>query len=95
MTHGMIVAPQPEAVEAGALCFRRGGNAVDAAITCALVETVVVVKFTLLEKKVILIVLALFKLAKFLRLQLQKKTKLILQLLVQMVKTRHKLFQLV
>lgn len=41
MSRGMISAPQPEAVEAGALCLRRGGNAVDAAITCALVETVV------------------------------------------------------
>lgn len=41
MTHGMIVAPQPEAVEAGALALQRGGNAVDAAITCALVQTVV------------------------------------------------------
>ncbi|HIF91617.1 MAG: gamma-glutamyltransferase [Myxococcales bacterium] len=37
----MIVAPQPEAVEAGALALRRGGNAVDAAITCALVQGVV------------------------------------------------------
>ncbi|HZS85660.1 MAG TPA: gamma-glutamyltransferase [Stellaceae bacterium] len=41
MTHGMIVAPQPEAVEAGALVLRRGGNAVDAAIACALVQGVV------------------------------------------------------
>ncbi|MFQ5937333.1 MAG: gamma-glutamyltransferase [Acidiferrobacterales bacterium] len=41
MTHGMIVAPQPEAVEAGALTLRRGGNSVDAAITCALVQGVV------------------------------------------------------
>jgi gamma-glutamyltranspeptidase/glutathione hydrolase len=41
MTTGMIVAPQPEAVEAGALVLRDGGNAVDAAITCALVQTVV------------------------------------------------------
>jgi len=41
MTHGMIVAPQPEAVEAGALALARGGNAVDAAITCALVQGVV------------------------------------------------------
>jgi gamma-glutamyltranspeptidase/glutathione hydrolase len=41
MTHGMIVAPQPEAVEAGAEALRRGGNAVDAAITCALVQGVV------------------------------------------------------
>jgi len=41
MTRGMIVAPQPEAVEAGALALRRGGNAVDAAITCALVQGVV------------------------------------------------------
>ena len=38
---GMIVAPQPEAVEAGALVLREGGNAVDAAITCALVQGVV------------------------------------------------------
>jgi gamma-glutamyltranspeptidase/glutathione hydrolase len=37
----MIVAPQPEAVEAGALAFKKGGNAVDAAIACALVQTVV------------------------------------------------------
>jgi gamma-glutamyltranspeptidase len=41
MTHGMIVAPQPEAVEAGAEALRRGANAVDAAITCALVQGVV------------------------------------------------------
>lgn len=41
MTHGMVCAPQPEAVEAGALALKRGGNAVDAAITCALVQTVV------------------------------------------------------
>ena len=41
MTHGMIVAPQPEAVEAGALVLKRGGNAVDAAIACALVQGVV------------------------------------------------------
>ena len=39
--HGTIVAPQPEAVEAGALALRRGGNAVDAGIACALAETVV------------------------------------------------------
>ena len=41
MREGMIVAPQPEAVEAGALVLRDGGNAVDAAIACALVQTVV------------------------------------------------------
>ncbi|MDX2316604.1 MAG: gamma-glutamyltransferase [Gammaproteobacteria bacterium] len=41
MTHGIIVAPQPEAVEAGAVALKRGGNAVDAAITCALVQGVV------------------------------------------------------
>jgi len=41
MTHGMIVAPQPEAVEAGAVTLKRGGNAVDAAIACALVQGVV------------------------------------------------------
>jgi gamma-glutamyltranspeptidase / glutathione hydrolase len=38
---GMIVAPQPEAVEAGAEALRAGGNAVDAAMTCALVQGVV------------------------------------------------------
>ena len=41
MTRGVISAPQPEAVEAGALALKRGGNAVDAAITCALVQGVV------------------------------------------------------
>ena len=41
MAGGMISAPQPEAVEAGALILKRGGNAVDAAIACALVQTVV------------------------------------------------------
>ncbi len=39
--HGMIVAPQPEAVEVGALALMRGGNAIDAGIACALAETVV------------------------------------------------------
>ena len=38
---GMVVAPQPEAVEAGAIVLRRGGNSVDAAIACALVQGVV------------------------------------------------------
>ena len=37
----MIVAPQPEAVEAGADALRRGGSAVDAAIACALTQGVV------------------------------------------------------
>ncbi len=37
----MIVAPQPEAVEAGALVLKRGGNAVDAAVAAALVQGVV------------------------------------------------------
>jgi len=41
MSRGMVVAPQPEAVEAGALALKNGGNAVDAAIACALVQTVV------------------------------------------------------
>jgi gamma-glutamyltranspeptidase/glutathione hydrolase len=41
MTHGMISAAQPEAVEAGLDCLEAGGNAVDAAIACALVQTVV------------------------------------------------------
>ncbi len=38
---GMIVAPQPEAVEAGALALKRGGNAIDAAIACAFMQGVV------------------------------------------------------
>ena len=37
----MVVAPQPEAVEAGAMILREGGNAVDAGIACALVQGVV------------------------------------------------------
>ena len=37
----MIVAPQPEAVAAGASVLRAGGNAVDAAIACALAQGVV------------------------------------------------------
>ena len=41
MSPGMIVAPQPEAVEAGALALRDGGNCVDAAIACGLVQGVV------------------------------------------------------
>lgn len=41
MVSGMIVAPQPEAVEAGALVLKRGGNAVDAAVACAFVQSVV------------------------------------------------------
>jgi gamma-glutamyltranspeptidase / glutathione hydrolase len=38
---GMIVAPQPEAVEAGAVALKRGGNAIDAAIACAFMQGVV------------------------------------------------------
>jgi len=41
MTQGMVVAPQPEAVEAGVVVLRAGGNAVDAGIACALVQGVV------------------------------------------------------
>jgi gamma-glutamyltranspeptidase/glutathione hydrolase len=41
MKKGLITAPQPEAVEAGADVLRDGGNAVDAAIACALVQTAV------------------------------------------------------
>ncbi len=36
-----IVAPQPDAVETGAVILQQGGNAVDAAIACAFVQTVV------------------------------------------------------
>lgn len=36
-----IVAPQPEAVEAGAEVLERGGNAIDAALACAFVQGVV------------------------------------------------------
>lgn len=38
---GMVVAPQPVAVEEGAKVLMKGGNAVDAAVTCALVQGVV------------------------------------------------------
>ena len=41
MTKGMITAPQTEAVEVGADVLYAGGNAVDAAIACALTQTVV------------------------------------------------------
>jgi gamma-glutamyltranspeptidase/glutathione hydrolase len=41
MKRGMISAPQPEAVDAGADIFTLGGNAVDAAIACAFVQGVV------------------------------------------------------
>lgn len=41
MTRGIISAPQPEAVDAGADMLDLGGNAVDAAIACALVQGVV------------------------------------------------------
>lgn len=41
LKNGMIVAPQPEAVEAGAEVLARGGNAVDAAIACAFMQGVV------------------------------------------------------
>ena len=41
MPYAMIVAPQPEAVEEGALILKNGGNAVDAAIGGALVQTLV------------------------------------------------------
>jgi gamma-glutamyltranspeptidase/glutathione hydrolase len=41
MPESMIVAAQPEAAEAGALVLMRGGNAVDAAMTAALVQGVV------------------------------------------------------
>lgn len=38
---GMIVAPQPEAVEAGTAMLARGGNAVDAVLACAFTQGVV------------------------------------------------------
>ncbi len=41
MTHGMVTAPQPEAVEAGLDVLKSGGNVMDAAITAAFVQTVV------------------------------------------------------
>ena len=37
----LITAPEPLAVEAGAKVLQNGGNAIDAAVTCALVEGVV------------------------------------------------------
>lgn len=41
MKHGIICAPQPEAVDVGARTLKFGGNAVDAAIATALVQGVV------------------------------------------------------
>src|SRR6187200_2684924 len=37
----MIVAPQPEAAEAGLITLKAGGNALDAVIACALTQGVV------------------------------------------------------
>ena len=37
---GMIVAPQPQAVEAGAKMLMAGGNAIDAAVTCAFAQMI-------------------------------------------------------
>ena len=39
--NNMIVAPQPQAVEEGAKVLMNGGNAIDAAVTCAFVQTVI------------------------------------------------------
>lgn len=36
--HGMIAAAQPQAVEEGAKVLMQGGNAIDAAVTCAFVQ---------------------------------------------------------
>jgi len=41
MQHGIICAPQPEAVDVGAQTLKAGGNAVDAAIATAFVQGVV------------------------------------------------------
>ena len=41
MPRAMITSLQPDAVEAGARVLRQGGNAVDAALACAFVQTVV------------------------------------------------------
>ena len=41
MSNAMIVASQPDAVATGAIVLKVGGNAVDAAIACAFVQTVV------------------------------------------------------
>src|SRR6266702_1205746 len=38
---GLITAPQPPAVEEGAKVLAAGGNAVDAAVTCAFVQFVI------------------------------------------------------
>src|SRR6476469_5092417 len=41
IANAMIVAPQPEAVEAGADILAAGGNAMDALLACALTQGVV------------------------------------------------------
>src|ERR1700733_13755968 len=41
VARAMITAPQPEAVEAGALVLKDGGNAVDAVLACAFTQGVV------------------------------------------------------
>ena len=41
MTHGIVCAAQPEAAEAGAIALKEGGNAIDAAVACALTQGVI------------------------------------------------------
>ena len=41
MMQSAVVAPQPDAVETGAVILKEGGNAIDAAVACAFVQTVV------------------------------------------------------
>jgi hypothetical protein len=41
MSNVRIVAPQPDAIATGAIVLKVGSNAVDAAIACAFVQTVV------------------------------------------------------
>ena len=41
MTKGMVVAPQPEAVEAGLETLKNGGNMIDAAVSAAFVKNAV------------------------------------------------------
>jgi gamma-glutamyltranspeptidase / glutathione hydrolase len=41
LDRGMVTAPQPEAVEVGVEILRVGGNAVDAALSCAFMQTAV------------------------------------------------------
>jgi hypothetical protein len=49
MSNAMIVAPPPDAVATGAIVLKVESNAVDAAVACAFVQTVVALLINILS----------------------------------------------